>query len=216
MLCWRQTSQMGASPLLGLLQDGDDLLVGELALLHTSILPFGWILTSQMVQFSGERSIAGCVASHTVSSMFDPAWALPLTAFLCWVVASYPVSLFRFLREHRRQTAASTLSPTSKRSPLAVGILSRPAHPAPHACSPRLVNLKHPVHFSGDMQAHWASGKEARVPLIKRGSRLYVKAWFNGQEELCQIDTGAASVEWPRDLHFKGHLTSWHRQGVTC
>ena len=42
--------------LLGLLQDGDDLRVGELALLHLSILPFGSILTVRMIQFSEERS----------------------------------------------------------------------------------------------------------------------------------------------------------------
>lgn len=63
------------------------------------------------------------------------------------------------------------------------------------------------------MQAHWSSGKEARVPLIKHGTRLYVKAWLNDQEELCQIDTGASSVEWPRELHVKGRLTRWHGQG---
>jgi hypothetical protein len=40
----------------GLLQDSDDLLIGELTFLHSSILPFGAILTSQMVQFLGDRS----------------------------------------------------------------------------------------------------------------------------------------------------------------
>ena len=44
---------------LGLLQDGDDLLVDKLVLLHSSILPFGGILTLQMVQFIGYRSGTG-------------------------------------------------------------------------------------------------------------------------------------------------------------
>jgi hypothetical protein len=47
----------GLVALLGLLQNGDDLLVDELALLHTSILPFGSILTSQLVQFLRDRSV---------------------------------------------------------------------------------------------------------------------------------------------------------------
>jgi len=40
--------------LFGLLQDGADLLVPELTFLHTSIPPFGSILTMPMVQFLGE------------------------------------------------------------------------------------------------------------------------------------------------------------------
>ncbi len=156
--------------------------------------------------------VAGSMIADTVPSMFDPVWALPLVAFLCWVVACYPVSLFRFLREHRRQTAALTLSPTPKRSSpqwayslalliplLAVVILG-------------WYNLKHPPHFSVNVHAHWASGKEARVPLIKHGSKLFVKAWLNGQEELCRIDTGASSVGWPRELHIQGRLTSQRGQ----
>ena len=43
--------------------------------------------------------VAGSMAAHTVSSVFDPLWALPLVASLCWVIASVPVSLFRFFRK---------------------------------------------------------------------------------------------------------------------
>ena len=60
------TADLGdwAVALFGLLQDGDDLLVcqeallriGKLVFLHLSILPFGSILTALMVQFMGDRS----------------------------------------------------------------------------------------------------------------------------------------------------------------
>jgi hypothetical protein len=148
--------------------------------------------------------VAGSMAAHTVSSVFDPLWALPLVALLGWVIASVPISLFRFFRKRHRVLAVSTPFPTPKRLLSRwVGLLASIT-----MILALLIlgwyNLKHPIHFSVDMQVHWSSGKEARVPLIKHGTGLYVKAWLNDQEELCQIDTGASSVEWPRELHVKG------------
>jgi len=43
----------GFVALFGLLQNGDDLLVGELALLHVSILPFGWIFLRKWYSLRG-------------------------------------------------------------------------------------------------------------------------------------------------------------------
>lgn len=48
----------GLFALFGLLQDGDDLRVGEPAFVHASILPFGKILTLLMVQLLGDRSMS--------------------------------------------------------------------------------------------------------------------------------------------------------------
>ena len=56
----------GLVALFSLLQDGDDLLVcqeallriGELTFLHASILPFGSILIALMIQFMGDGSLS--------------------------------------------------------------------------------------------------------------------------------------------------------------
>ena len=47
----------GLFAFLGLLQDADDLGIGELVHLLSNILPFRGILTLQMVQFLGYRSV---------------------------------------------------------------------------------------------------------------------------------------------------------------
>ena len=53
---------------LSLLQDGDDLLIGKLVLLHSSILPFGSILTMPVVQFLGERSFVLLILFRSAST----------------------------------------------------------------------------------------------------------------------------------------------------
>jgi len=158
--------------------------------------------------------VAGHTASHTVSSVFDPFWALPSVTLLCWGIASYPVSLFRFLRQHRQRPIAYAPRLISKK-PLSwrVRIFS-PLVPLFALVILGWYNLKHPIHFTAEMQANWPLGKEARVPLIKRGHGLYVKVWLNDKEELCQLDTGATNVDWPRGLHVEGELTSW--SGQSC
>lgn len=133
---------------------------------------------------------------------------------LCWIAASWPLSLIRYRRRNRPKLtipySSASLSPHQRQASFIV-------FPVIAAALTILgwYNLKHPIHFTTDMQAHWPPGKEARVPLIKHENSIYVKVWLNDKEELCQVDTGAAAVEWPRGLHVGGRLTSLHGQSLT-
>ena len=132
---------------------------------------------------------------------------------LCWIAASWPLSLIWYRRRNRPKLtipySSASLSSHQRQASFIV-------FPIIAAALTILgwYNLKHPIHFTTDMQAHWPPGKEARVPLIKHENSIYVKIWLNDKEELCQVDTGAAAVEWPRGLHVGGRLTSLHGQSV--
>ena len=157
---------------------------------------------------------AGNIVSHTLSSVFDPFWGIPVVALLFWIVSSLPLSLFRFLRQRHRKTVTAFLNPAPQRP--FPRWLSITALSVPLLAIVILgwYNIKHPLHFSVDLKTHWSTGKEASVPLIEIGHELYVKARLNDKEELCLLDTGADSVEWSRDLHIEGRLTS--RRNQSC
>lgn len=162
--------------------------------------------------------VAGCISAHRLLSLLDPPWALPISIAVCWAIASFPISLFRFLRRRYKQNATSVSNAVSTKP--ALGPMWR------QICFlvPLILillagilgwhNLSHPKHFSVVMQSHWLSGKEAIVPLVEHGNGLYVKAWLNNQEVLCKVDTGSESVEWSRGLHVEGKVTT--SQGQDC
>ena len=162
--------------------------------------------------------LAGCASAHRLSFLLNPPWVLPVSMTMCWAIASFPISVFRFLRRRYKRTAVSAFDPIAVKPPsilmwrqvcffvplallLSVGILG-------------WYNFDHPKHFEFTMQSRWLSGKEATVPLVKQGNGLYVNAWLNNQEVLCRVDTGAESVEWSRGLHVEGKMTS--SQGQAC
>jgi hypothetical protein len=55
--------------------------------------------------------VAGCTSAHRLSSLLNPLWALPVSIAACWAIASFPISLFRFLRQQHKRAAAPTSNP---------------------------------------------------------------------------------------------------------
>jgi len=158
--------------------------------------------------------VVGHIAPHTVSSAFDHIWVLPLVVLLCWGIASFPIALFRFFRQRHRGPAASTLDPAPRRLLPWWGRIIGSLTPVIPLAMIGWYNLKHPPHFQFDIKMSGLSDGPVRVPLVKKNNGLYVKAWLNDTEEVCQLDTGDNGVDWPRDLHVEGKSTS--RQGQSC
>ena len=157
---------------------------GDLAALGCLVL--GMIVAPTAVSVAARRSYAlwgvlplslftvWLVASLVVAASaasFANVW---VATALCWVVTSCPIALVRYRRQQPPRPANLTPSPVS--------LSQRQRHvtlTASLATATVLVilgwyNLKHPIHFSANMQARWLSGKETRVPLIERGNNIYV------------------------------------------
>ena len=135
------------------------------------------------------------------------------TVLLCWVVASCTVSLIRIHRQRRPEL----------RQPLPMALSSRRQSAVFAACLVLVIalvllgwyNIKHPPpvqNLLSNIKAHWALGKEVRVPLIISDSKIYVKVRLGCREELCLLDTGLNTIEWSRGLHIKGRATGQYSQ----
>jgi len=157
--------------------------------------------------------IAGHIVAQTVPSLFDPAWALPLAALLCWIVASFPVSLFRFFRQNRRPDNLVLATETRRRClrwlPMPFLTVIALAFTALGG-----YNLSHPQGAHAAIAVHFLSGNVVRVPIVEKNGGIFVMASLNGQQQLCKIDTGFDNVEWARGLHIIGRLTD--ERGQSC
>ena len=156
--------------------------------------------------------IAGKAVNHTLSSLFDPPWVLPLVIFVCWAIACGPISLFRVVRQKyfSRPITAPVFGPPRRPRRLLPALLLLP--------SLALTGLgaykwKHLKRGQVNVNAHFPAS-DTSVPLVIKNDGIFVMASLNGTETLCQIDTGSDTVQWQRNLRCIGVLTG--ERGQTC
>lgn len=149
--------------------------------------------------------VAGKAVNHTLSSLFDPPWVLPLVIFLCWAISCGPISLFRVVRQKyfSRPVAAPVFGPPLRRRRLLPAFLLLPLLALAGLGT---YNWKHPKIGEVSVNVHFPAG-EAHVPLVVKHGGVFVMASLNGTQTLCKIDTGSDTVQWHRDLHCAGVLT---------
>lgn len=156
--------------------------------------------------------LTGFAIAHRMQYLFDPVWAFPLLSLVCWAIATFPISLFRWYRRRRIPTGLSTEASLPPRKnflvPLAVAIVFLPLifvgwH-----------NLKYPKPLDIQFRANLSNNGVTTVPLIEKHGGIFVMALLDGQSQLCKIDTGSDTVNWQRELHIEGEMTQ--ERGQVC
>ena len=137
-----------------------------------------------------------------------------LTLIICWGISLCPSYMIRRYRRRRREpvlpVAVYVPKPLPRRRLVAASLIT---------FGTALVllgwyNFNHLVTPRIEVRTSWPLGAttEAHIPIVVHDRNLYITARLNGKEELCRVDTGANSVEWPRRLHLRGSMTKEYGQ----
>ena len=156
--------------------------------------------------------VAGSCIAHRLRNLVDPFWIVPVLFLGTWAIASFPISLFRWVRSRRGSSVAIIQKPAPRfRRYLVPTVTATLLLPIVFI---GWHNLKHPKPLSANVNLRWDKDKDAVVPLTVRNGGIFVMASLDGEEQLCRVDTGSDTVNWFHDLHIKGEMTQ--ERGEAC